>query len=110
MQNELIKQEVESIEGEHLTQNEYQADRVMKIHQERMRKVAERERVKRQHEREMDLAAVQIRLQHSIDFANAWGGVSQSKPETTTYCKGFDKAMMFIFLAFAAVILKLAGV
>lgn len=29
--------------------------------------------------------------------------------KTTTYCKGFDKAMMFIFLAFAAVILKLAG-
>lgn len=29
---------------------------------------------------------------------------------TKNYCKGFDKAMMFIFLAFAAVVLKLSGV
>jgi hypothetical protein len=30
--------------------------------------------------------------------------------KTTTYCKDFDKAMMFIFLAFAAVVLRLSGV
>ena len=53
---------------------------------------------------------VLARIKQSIALHEAMTRAEQKQQSITTYCKGFDKAMMFIFLAFAAVILKLAGV
>lgn len=110
MPNELIKSEVESVEGEHFTQAEYYRDRIKKIERDYASQIAERERIKRRHDLEMETAMVLARIKQSIALHEAMTRAEQKQQSITTYCKGFDKAMMFIFLAFAAVVLKLSGV
>ena len=113
--NELVKSNVESIEGEHLTQNEYQLDRLMKIHEEQRARMLDQklqhERITRQRELEMKLAIMQIQAIHSAKLAATVHNARANKPnsvkpnEPRGRVKEIDKVLMLVFLIICAAIL-----
>lgn len=81
MENEITKSNIESIDGEHITQNEYILNQIARRHEDQMRWVAEREAAMRQHKTDADLAKIKIRLKQSMLFANAIHGADLKKPK-----------------------------
>lgn len=104
--NELIKSEVESVEGEYLTDTEYRMDQVMKRYQEQLMWAEELKRIKRQREMEMDLLRIQARINQSVWLAEVLHQSEVERAEKKQHSKEFDKALMLIFLIIGAGIMK----
>ena len=104
--NELIKSEVESVEGEYLTDTEYRMDQVMKRYQEQLMWAEELERTKRQREMKKDLLKIQSRIIQSKLMAEALHRFEVERAKKKQHSKEFDKALMLIFLIIGAGIIK----
>ncbi|WP_244783156.1 hypothetical protein [Acinetobacter sp. F-1] len=104
--NELIKSEVESVEGEYLTDTEYRMDQVMKRYQEQLMWAEELKRIKRQREMEMDLLRIQARINQSVWLAGALHQYEVERAKKKQHSKELDKALMLIFLIIGAGIVK----
>lgn len=104
--NELIKSEVESVEGEYLTDTEYRIDQVMKRYQEQLRWAEELERTKRQREIAIDLLEIQARINQSVWLAEALHRYEVERAKKKQHSKELDKALMLIFLIIGAGIMK----
>lgn len=108
--NELIKSEVESVEGEYLTNTEYRMDQVMKRYQEQVRWAEQLKRIKRQREMEMDLLRIQARINQSVWLAEALHQYEVERAKKKQHSKELDKALMLIFLIIGVAVLRLGGV
>lgn len=104
--NELIKSEIESVEGEHLTDTEYRMDQVMKRYQEQMMWAEELKRIKRQREMAIDLYEIRSRINQSKLMAEALHRFEVERAKKKQHSKEFDKALMLIFLIIGAGIMK----
>lgn len=104
--NEITKIEIESIEGEYLTDTEYRMDQVMKRYHEHQQRVEELKRIQRQREMEMDISMALIRLKNSIAFAEALHRHEVEQEKKKQHSKELDKALMLIFLIIGGVIVK----
>lgn len=103
---ELIKSEVESVEGEYLTDIEYRMDQVMKRYQEQLMWAEELERTKRRREIEIDLYEIRSRFNQSVMFAEALHRYEVERAKKKQHSKELDKALMLIFLIIGAGIIK----
>ncbi|QKT99771.1 hypothetical protein FOB20_13990 [Acinetobacter lwoffii] len=103
---ELIKSEVESVEGEYLTDTEYRMDQVMKRYQEQLMWAKELERTKRRREIEIDLYEIRSRFNQSVMFAEALHRYEVERAKKKQHSKELDKALMLIFLIIGAGIIK----
>lgn len=104
--NELIKSEVESVEGEYLTDTEYRMGQVMKRYHEHQQRVEELKRIQRQREMEMDLLKIQARISQSKLMAEALHQYEVEQAKKKQHSKELDKALMLIFLIIGAGIIK----
>lgn len=109
--NKPAKYNVESVEGEYLTENEYRFNQTMKLYNEQMAKLEERNRINRQREREVNIAMMQIRLKHSIALAEALHQYEVKKnmeyAQEIKSAKEIDKALMLVFLIIGAAIIRI---
>lgn len=103
---ELIKSEVESVEGEYLTDTEYRMDQVMKRYQEQLMWAEELERTKRRREIEIDLYEIRSRFNQSKLMAEALHRFEVERAKKKQHSKELDKALMLIFLIIGAGIIK----
>ena len=103
---ELIKSEVESVEGEYLTDTEYRMDQVMKRYQEQLMWAEELERTKRQREMAIDLYEIRSRINQSKLMAEALHRFEVERSQKKQHSKEFDKALMLIFLIIGAALVK----
>lgn len=104
--NELIKSEVESVEGEYLTDTEYRMGQVMKRYHENQQRVEELKRIQRQSEMEMDLLKIQARISQSKLMAEAFHRFEVEQANKKQHSKELDKALMLIFLIIGAALVK----
>lgn len=104
--NELIKSEIESVEGEYLTDTEYRMDQVMRRYQEQLMWAEELERTKRQREMKMYLLKIQARISQSKLMAEALHRFEVEQANKKQHSKELDKALMLIFLIIGAGIIK----
>lgn len=104
--NELIKSEVESVEGEHLTDTEYRMDQVMKRYQEQLMWAEELKRIKRQREMAIGLYEIRSRINQSVWLAEALHQYEVEQAKKKQHSKELDKALMLIFLIIGAGIIK----
>lgn len=104
--NELIKSEVESVEGEYLTDTEYRMDQVMKRYQEQLMWAEELERTKRQREMAIGLYEIRSRINQSVWLAEALHQYEVEQAKKKQHSKELDKALMLIFLIIGAGIIK----
>ena len=103
---ELIKSEVESVEGEYLTDTEYRMDQVMKRYQEQLMWAEELERTKRRREIEIDLYEIRSRINQSVWLAEALQQYEVERANKKQHSKELDKALMLIFLIIGAAIVR----
>lgn len=108
--NELIKSEVESVEGEYLTDTEYRMDQVMKRYQEQLMWAEELKRIKRQREMAIDLYEIRSRINQSVWLAEALHQYEVERAKKKQHSKELDKALMLFFLIIGVAILRLGGV
>lgn len=104
--NELIKSEVESVEGEYLTDTEYRMNQVMKRYQEQLRWAEELKRIKRQREMAIDLYEIRSRINQSKLMAEALHRFEVEQANKKQHSKELDKALMLIFLIIGAALVK----
>lgn len=104
--NELIKSEVESVEGEYLTDTEYRMDQVMKRYQEQLMWAEELKRIKRQREMAIGLYEIRSRINQSVWLAEALHQYEVEQAKKKQHSKELDKALMLIFLIIGAGIIK----
>ena len=104
--NEIIKSEVESVEGEYLTDTEYRMDQVMKRYQEQLMWAEELKRIKRQREMAIGLYEIRSRINQSVWLAEALHRFEVEQAKKKQHSKELDKALMLIFLIIGAGIIK----
>lgn len=115
MPNELIKSEVESVEGCHLTEYEYrqiEIDRILAEAEEIKAKKRELEAEWRRSEQQIKVYAVAAILKaqrERFDLEMEMLARAAAHRDSHNYGKGLDKAMLFIFSMIFAVILRLLG-
>ena len=109
--NELIKSDVEPVEGEYLTHTEYRINQTMKLYDEQLRLAAEMKRMRRRREVELDIAWMQMRLEQSLLLTEALRQYEIKKnmeyAQEIESAKEIDKALMLIFLVIGAAIIKI---
>ena len=109
--NKPIKSNVESVEGEYLTHNEYRIKQTMKLYDEQLRLAAEMKRRHRRREVELGIAGMQVRLEQSLLLTKALHQYEIKKnmeyAQEIESAKEIDKALMLIFLVIGAAIIKI---